>query len=105
VLADIQKHGGNPHDEECSARLTDEGWYVTAWHIMYPNNVGSSRFVPGGFTDYVVSRDGRILKTCPAYDIATEPVAAANAGERLGSNRAPLARRGCARRWAAHIRL
>ena len=65
VRADIQRHGGNPHDEECSARLTDEGWYVTAWHIMYPDNVGSSRFVPGGFTDYLVSREGGILKTLP----------------------------------------
>ena len=65
VLADIQRHGGDPHREECSAKRTDEGWDVTAWHIFYPNNKGSSRFVPGGFTDYVVSRDGRILKTMP----------------------------------------
>lgn len=63
VLADIQRRGGDPRREECSATKTDEGWDVTAWHIFYPANSGSSRFVPGGFTDYVVGQDGRIVKT------------------------------------------
>jgi hypothetical protein len=65
VLAEIQRRGGDPRREECSAKQLDEVWYVTAWHIRYPNNVGSSRFVPGGFTSYVVSTDGKILRTLP----------------------------------------
>jgi hypothetical protein len=67
VLADIQRRGGDPHREECSATKTGEGWDVTAWHIFYPTNKGSSRFVPGGFTDYTVSSDGKILKTMPGH--------------------------------------
>jgi hypothetical protein len=65
VLADIQRRGGDPHREECSAKQMDGEWYVTAWHIWYPRNKGSSRFVPGGFTTFVVSTDGEILKTMP----------------------------------------
>jgi hypothetical protein len=65
VLADIQRRGGDPRREECSAHPTDEGWWVTAWHIFHPHHKGDRRFVPGGFTDYIVSRDGRILKTLP----------------------------------------
>jgi len=65
VLADIQRRGGDPRREECSAKKMDGDWWVTAWHIWYPNNVGSSRFVPGGFTTYVVSTDGRIVRTLP----------------------------------------
>jgi hypothetical protein len=65
VLADVQCRGGDPRKEECSAKLMDGNWHVVAWHIWYPNNTGSSRFVPGGFTVYVVSTDGRIIKTLP----------------------------------------
>ena len=65
VVADIEQRGGNARREECSAQMMDGDWWVTAWHILYPNNVGSSRFVPGGFTTYVVSTDGRILRTLP----------------------------------------
>lgn len=65
VLADIQRRGGDPKREECSAKKMDGDWWVTAWHIWYPNNVGSSRFVPGGFTTYVVSTNGSILRTLP----------------------------------------
>src|SRR4051812_24869617 len=67
VLADIQRHGGDPRREECSARKMDGDWSVTAWHIWYPHSVGSSRFVPGGFTIYVVDTDGKILKKLPGY--------------------------------------
>ena len=65
VLADIRRNGGDPDREECSARKTDEGWWVTAWYIFYPTNVGSSRFASGGFTDYLVNKDGRIVKKIP----------------------------------------
>jgi hypothetical protein len=65
VLADIQRRGGDPHREECSAKKMDGDWWVTAWHIWYPNNKGDSRFVPGGFTDYIVSTDGKIVRTLP----------------------------------------
>jgi len=65
VLADIQRRGGDSRREECSAKKMDGDWWVTAWHIWYPNNVGSSRFVPGGFTDYVVSTNGKIVRTLP----------------------------------------
>ena len=65
VLADIQHRGADPRREECSAKKVDERWYVTAWHIWYPNNKGSSRFVPCGFTTYIVSTDGWILETIP----------------------------------------
>ena len=65
VLAAIQRRGADPRREECSAKMMDKGWYVTAWHIWYPKNKGSSRFVPGGFTTYVVSTNGSILETLP----------------------------------------
>ena len=65
ILADIQGRGGDPRREECSAKQMDGEWHVTAWHIWYPRNKGSSRFVPGGFTTYVVSTDGEILRTIP----------------------------------------
>jgi hypothetical protein len=65
VLADVQRRGGDPHREECSAARRDGRWYVTAWHIWYPDNTGSSRFVPGGFTTYIVSDDGKILEAQP----------------------------------------
>ena len=65
VLADVQRQGGDRERKECSAKHIDGNWWVTAWHISYPNNVGSSRFVPGGFTTYVVSTNGTILRTVP----------------------------------------
>jgi hypothetical protein len=65
VLADIQRRGSDPRREECSAKRMDGDWWVTAWHILYTNNVGSSRFVPGGFTTFVVSTNGTILRTLP----------------------------------------
>ena len=67
VLADIQHRGGDPRREECSAIKTDRGWDVTAWHIFNPTNTGSSRFAPGGFTDYAITKDGRILEAIPGY--------------------------------------
>jgi hypothetical protein len=68
VLAEIQRRGGDPRLEECSAKKTDDGWDVIAWHIFYPTNTGSSRFVPEGSKIYIISRDGKILKTIPDYD-------------------------------------
>ena len=65
VLADITRRGGDPKVEECTAAKTKDGWMVTAWHIMYPKNFGASRFVPGGFTTYIVSADGRIIQAVP----------------------------------------
>jgi hypothetical protein len=63
VLAEIQRRGGDPRRAECSAKKMEEGWWVTAWLIWYPRNKGDSRFVPGGFTTYIVSADGKILST------------------------------------------
>ena len=65
VLADIQRRGGDPRREECSAKKMDEDWWVMAWHIWYPHNTGSRRFVPGGYTIYVVSTEGMIVRTLP----------------------------------------
>lgn len=65
VLADIQRRGGDPKRVECSAKKMDGEWWVTAWRIMYPNNKGDSRFVPGGYTTYVVSTNGSVLRTLP----------------------------------------
>ena len=63
VLEAIRKRGGDPKLEECSAKEVKGEWWVTAWHIRYPKNSGGSRFVPGGFTTYVVSREGTIERT------------------------------------------
>lgn len=67
VVADIQRRGGNPRREEISATKREEDWWVTAWHIWYPRNVGASRFVPGGFTTYVLRQDGTISKVVPGH--------------------------------------
>lgn len=87
VRSHIQYSGGNPGGNEYSAaeidvraletemkrvagkdyRLIengswrDERWLVTARRIFYPNDQGSSRFVPDGFTSYFLSADGKIL--------------------------------------------
>jgi hypothetical protein len=65
VLADIQRRGGDQKRQECSATKMDGDWWVTALHIWYPNEVGSSRFVPGGFTIYEVTTEGTMLRTLP----------------------------------------
>jgi hypothetical protein len=67
VLADVKRKGGDPHREECSATRIDGRWYVTAWHIWYPDDTGSSRFVPGGFKTYILSNDGKILEVLPGH--------------------------------------
>jgi len=67
VLAKIQSDGGDPAREECSARKTENGWHVIAWHIWYPEKSGSSRFVPGGFTTYLLGDDGKILEKIPGH--------------------------------------
>ena len=67
VLSDIRRQGGDPGRKECSATPMGDGWHVIAWHIWYPGNSGSSRFVPGGFTTYVVGREGVILKVVPGH--------------------------------------
>jgi hypothetical protein len=59
----MRERGGDPLREEWSAKYMSDGtWSVMAWHIMYPNNSGSSRFVPGGHTFYTVSGDGQVLE-------------------------------------------
>jgi hypothetical protein len=60
-----KRRGGDPNASEYHAKRTGRQWHVTAWHIWYPENTGSSRFVPGGFTSYTVSSDGRIVDTMP----------------------------------------
>jgi hypothetical protein len=65
VRRHIQRSGGDPTREEISALWHNGAWHVTAWRIWYPNNMGASRFVPGGHTSYVLSRDGRIIDTIP----------------------------------------
>lgn len=67
VLAKIQGEGGDPAREECSAQKTENGWRVIDWHIWYPAQSGSSRFVPGGFTTYLLGDDGKILKKIPGH--------------------------------------
>ena len=59
----IRERGSDPLGAEWSARHMPDGtWSVMAWHIVYPNNSGSSRFVPGGHTFYTVSGDGKVLE-------------------------------------------
>lgn len=65
VRRDIKRRGHDPNGAEFHASQTGTNWSVTAWHIWYPNNTGSSRFVPGGFTSYTVSNDGKINGTIP----------------------------------------
>ena len=60
-----KRRGYEPNASEYHANRSGKDWFVMAWHIMYPNNTGSSRFVPGGFTTYTVSNDGKILETMP----------------------------------------
>jgi hypothetical protein len=65
VRADFARRGADPKQEEWSAIKDGERWLVNAWHIFYPANVGESRFVPGGFMMYIVSSDGKIVRTIP----------------------------------------
>ena len=60
-----KSRGCDPNASEYHANRSGKDWFVTAWHIWYPNNTGSSRFVPGGYTAYTVSHDGKILATMP----------------------------------------
>ena len=61
----IRKSGGDPAREEITAEWHRGEWHVTSWHIFYPRNQGVTRFVPGGFTAYTVSSDGRVTSTMP----------------------------------------
>lgn len=65
VLAEIQRSGDDSERVECSASLIENRWLVNALFIYYPENKGDQRFVPGGFTTYIVSKDGVILETLP----------------------------------------
>lgn len=65
VLEEIERRGDDPERYECNARPSEKGWMVVAWRIIYPENVGASRFVPGGFTSYLVSPEGEILMRRP----------------------------------------
>jgi hypothetical protein len=60
-----KRRGGDPTASEYHAHRSGKDWFVKAWHIRYPDETGSSRFVPGGFTTYTVGNDGRILATMP----------------------------------------
>ena len=51
-----------PHGAEFSAKPFKDGWAVTAWRIEYPNNKGSSRFVPGGFRSIIIDRTGNVTQ-------------------------------------------
>jgi hypothetical protein len=65
IKSHIRKRGGDPAREEITAKWRRGEWHVTSWHIFYRANNGVSRFVPGGFTCYTVSPDGRITSTMP----------------------------------------
>ena len=65
VSNELQRLGEDPVEYEYSAKLIDDQWNITAYRIFYPENKGSSRFVPGGFTMYIISTNGVILKTIP----------------------------------------
>lgn len=82
VKAEIRRHGGDPDKLEYSASQIDwhaleaelsasigqelpaishsEEWAVTATGIYYDES-GAKRSFPGGFTDYYLSADGKIL--------------------------------------------
>lgn len=67
AVADRRADGGDPANSEWSAKWLGEYWHVMAWRIMYPENTGGSRFVPGGYVTYRVSADGRVMATYPGY--------------------------------------
>lgn len=50
------------HGAEFTANPFKDGWVVTAWRIEYPNNKGSSRFVPGGFLSITIDRTGKVTQ-------------------------------------------
>ena len=60
-----KRRGGDPNASEYHANRSGEDWFVMAWHIQYPSETGASRFVPGGWTSYTISNDGKILQTMP----------------------------------------
>ena len=66
VLRYIRAEGGDPLEWECSVDHRDNESYVWAWHILFPENKGSGRFTPGGYTIYVVSQDGRVMEELPS---------------------------------------
>jgi hypothetical protein len=65
VKRHIRAHGGDPSREEISAQWNGTQWRVWSWRIVYPNNPGSSRFVPGGYTIYMVDTSGLIAAILP----------------------------------------
>lgn len=65
VQRHIRESGGDPTREEITAEWSRGQWRVIAWRIVYPNNTGASRFVPGGHQYYMVSPDGGVTKLMP----------------------------------------
>lgn len=62
VRRHIRQRGGDPAREEISATRGKTAWQVTSWHIVNPSATGGSRFMPGGYTEFTVSVDGRIAE-------------------------------------------
>ena len=60
-----KRRGGDPNASEYHVSHRGDQWVVMSWHIHYPENTGPSRFVPGGYTSYTISSDGKILETMP----------------------------------------
>ena len=60
-----QRHGRDPRKEEITATWDGAQWQAISWHIVHPENQGSSRFVPGGMTYYTVSPENEIVSVTP----------------------------------------
>ncbi len=56
----VQESGDDQTLYEYTAKYIDNHWNVTANRIFYPHNTGSAKFVPGGFTIFVITTNGVI---------------------------------------------
>ena len=65
VRRTIKRNSGDPNGSEYHVTQRGGQWHVMAWRIMYPNNPGAGRFVPGGFTIYTISTEGQIIEIMP----------------------------------------
>ena len=54
--------GENIDHDNITAKYIHGEWNLQRWIAMYPENEGSSKFVPGGHTMYLVSTNGLLTR-------------------------------------------
>ena len=61
----LVSQGENIDHDKITAKYADGEWNLLRWIAVYPENEGSSKFVPGGHAIYLVSTNGLLTRIIP----------------------------------------